>query len=567
VTERIEAMAEHDPRAGATAPATADGGGSAGDRSGLDEAPPSDPVLGARDRAMFAALTTLALVAMAAFGAYWLRIPDAWHLPAAYLLASALLLFHVASWIARWAGLPAMRRPRPRPPLAGARVAAVTTFVPYAEPIAMLERTVRAMVAMDVPHDTWVLDEGDEPGVRELCERLGARHFTRAGVERWQQPRGLFERRSKHGNHNAWLDAVGYERYDFVAAFDSDHVPEPGYLARLLGHFRDPRVAFVQSPQLYYNQEASFVARGAAEESYDYYSVHQVSAHGLGNPVLIGSHNIQRVTALREAGGVPAHDADDLVLTHIYRAAGWRGVYVPEILAMGTTPVDWQGYLRQQVRWARSVVDVKLRVLPALAGRLGAVERALGALHGAFYLRALTIPAAYLLLFYLLLIGGRPTFLAPAVLARLAALTLLLALVGRWRRRWALDPARERGVHWRALALQFAKWPFFLLALWRLLLGRPAPYAITRKIRHASPRRIVLWPHWLLAMIAPVVWIVGISWNGFADPVLTIAALVVTLGSAALAATEAIHFPPPYDPALYERRRAEMAEALGAPRE
>ena len=37
------------------------------------------------------------------------------------------------------------------------------------------------------------------------------------------------------------------------------------------------------------------------------------------------------------------------------------GVYVPEILARGLTPVDWTGYLVQQRRWAGSVLDIKLR--------------------------------------------------------------------------------------------------------------------------------------------------------------------------------------------------------------
>ena len=50
-----------------------------------------------------------------------------------------------------------------------------------------------------------------------------------------------------------------------------------------------------------------------------------------------------------------------MVMTFITGRTGWQGVYVPEILARGITPVDWMGYLRQQRRWARSVLDFKLR--------------------------------------------------------------------------------------------------------------------------------------------------------------------------------------------------------------
>ena len=63
-----------------------------------------------------------------------------------------------------------------------------------------------------------------------------------------------------------------------------------------------------------------------------------------------------------EVGGFAAHEADDLLITLRYRASRWEGIYLPEILALGMTPVDWDGYLRQQIRWVRSVIDIKLHV-------------------------------------------------------------------------------------------------------------------------------------------------------------------------------------------------------------
>ena len=56
------------------------------------------------------------------------------------------------------------------------------------------------------------------------CRALGVHHFTRRGVEKWNQPRGAFKARSKHGNYNAWLVAHGSE-YDFFISVDPDHVP------------------------------------------------------------------------------------------------------------------------------------------------------------------------------------------------------------------------------------------------------------------------------------------------------------------------------------------------------
>ena len=313
------------------------------------------------DYPLFVLLTGANLAAFAYFLEYCLRPEtraNAWALTAlaAPFLASAVL------YEGRWLSLPLMRHPQQVPIGEGRRVGVATTFVPGLEPIEMLEETVAALVALDYPHDTWVLDEGDDGQVGDLCRRLGARHFSRKHLPQYQQPTGPYEARTKHGNYNAWLAEVGFERYDLIAAFDPDHIPERDFLARVVGYFDDPGIGYVQTAQVYYNQNASFIARGAAEETYAYYSSVQASSYALGYPIVTGCHNTHRATALREVGGFAAHEADDLLITLLYRAHGWRGVYVPERLAVGITPVDWTGYLNQQRRWARSVLDVKFRL-------------------------------------------------------------------------------------------------------------------------------------------------------------------------------------------------------------
>ena len=57
-------------------------------------------------------------------------------------------------------------------PKVGWKVAVVTTVVPSAEPIEMLCETVKAIIDLDYPHDTWVLDEEDDEQVKALCREL-----------------------------------------------------------------------------------------------------------------------------------------------------------------------------------------------------------------------------------------------------------------------------------------------------------------------------------------------------------------------------------------------------------
>jgi hypothetical protein len=405
---------------------------------------------------------------------------------------------------------------------------------------------------MEYPHETWVLDEGDDPEVRQLCAHLGARHFSRKGIDRYQQPQGTFEARTKHGNYNAWLDAVGYRRHDFACAFDPDHVPEPQFLTRVLGYFSDPSVGYVQAAQFYYNQSASFVARGAAEETYAYYSSIQMSSYAIGYPIVTGCHNSHRVTALQEVGGFAAHEADDLLITIHYRGAGWKGVYVPERLAAGLTPTSPVDYLIQQRRWARSVLDVKLRLFPRLGRALPLRERVFSLVHGLYYLHGLASALSVGLLSFMLVTGLTPQVFAVRTGGRVLVLFAVLQLCDLFRQSFFLDRARERGIHWRAGLLRLTKWPQVLLALRDALAGPNSGYTMTRKV--SSARRYSAAPsHLLVAAIVAVAWSTGMARGVIHNDALTIGAAIAVALSLLVALSELRSFPPPYDDELAER--------------
>ncbi|HKP15433.1 MAG TPA: hypothetical protein VJT85_05190, partial [Gemmatimonadaceae bacterium] len=141
----------------------------------------SEVVLVGWSRIAFVLLTALLFVSIAFFASYWLQLPDHAAHPVLYAVASVGVAYLIGVWIAPWLSLARMSRPVPMPAPPGLRVAVVTTFVPGEESLELLEQSLAALVALDYPHDTWVLDEGDLPAARALCERMGARHFTRHG--------------------------------------------------------------------------------------------------------------------------------------------------------------------------------------------------------------------------------------------------------------------------------------------------------------------------------------------------------------------------------------------------
>ena len=510
----------------------------------------SEPVFTRLDYLAFTVLTAINAAAIGGFALYWMRL-DGWATSVVLWLATAVIVRNLSIHQMRWFTLLLMRRPLPRPARPGWRVAAVTTFVPEYEPLEMLEQTVEALVAMDYPHDVWVLDEGDDERVRALCRRLGAHHFSRRNRPDYQTKTGTFQTRSKHGNYNAWLHEHGFESYDLIAAFDPDHVPRPHFLTSVLGYFEDPEVGYVQAPQAYYNQKASFIARGAAEETYAYYSSIQMAYHGLGHPVVTGCHQTHRAAALHAVGGFAAHEADDLLLTLHYRAAGWKGVYVPQILARGLTPVDWAGYLTQQRRWARSVLDIKFRHYPRLAGRMVPLDRLVSLLHGLYYLQGLTALLALAVLLYIQATGHVPGFITYTTGAYAVGLLLILRLTDFYRQRFFLDRRAEWGVLWRASVLQLAKWPFLLIAFVDAVRGRKSSYVITPKIGTPERPYLLVWPHLLILLLLAAALVIGLMTGRGTDPSILAWTALTAFTSGLFIWSETRAFPAPYDRSLY----------------
>ncbi|HET6646675.1 MAG TPA: glycosyltransferase, partial [Pyrinomonadaceae bacterium] len=483
-----------------------------------------------------------------------------------FLILVGTFVLQLTLWQWRWLTLPLMRVPNPIPAAPGWRIAVAVTFVPGAESIEMLEKTVKALIEIDYPHDTWVLDEGDDAEVHELCKRHGARHFSRRHILRYQTESGPFKSQTKYGNYNAWLAEHGYSGYDLVAAFDSDHIPHPDYLHQVLGYFADETVAYVQPAQAYYNQHASFIAAAAAEETYAYYSSTQMTSFAVGFPILVGCHNTHRVTALRQIGGFAPHEADDMVMTLLYRASGWRGVYVPQILARGLTPVDWPSYLKQQRRWARSVLDFKIRVFPRYASRLPLLERVLTYLHGLYYLQGPFTALQISLLLFMLVTNLVPTGNGIFFLLQTGSIWLTVLICDFYQQRFFLDRRSEFGWHWRSAFVGLVKWPYFMLAFADAIRGKYGVYPITYKTPASRNATGFAITHAALLVLIGTAWVINF-FSGAAEFIpLHIAAGLTAISSLVATITSFRDFPPPYESEIYQRwnQRLEIDRPRGA---
>jgi cellulose synthase/poly-beta-1,6-N-acetylglucosamine synthase-like glycosyltransferase len=323
----------------------------------------------------------LVLTALLFVGSFlvWLMLPSHWpHGGDDTLVNVASIVMTVTTGIIGWfafvnvatlcrATLTA-RDPVPVHLPSGQRVAFLTTIVPEAESLELVRPTLEAALQIRHPGqlDVWLLDEGDDPDVKAMCAELGVRHFTRHGIERWNQPSGPHKARSKHGNYNAWLDAHGDE-YDFFASVDTDHVPLPNYLERMLGYFRDPDIGFVIGPQVYGNYD-NFVTKAAESQQFLFHALIQRAGNKYGAPMFVGTSNAVRIKALKQIGGLYDSITEDMATGfEIHRAKNpatgrkWRSVYTPDVLAVGEGPSAWTDFFTQQMRWSRGTYETILK--------------------------------------------------------------------------------------------------------------------------------------------------------------------------------------------------------------
>jgi cellulose synthase/poly-beta-1,6-N-acetylglucosamine synthase-like glycosyltransferase len=506
------------------------------------------PVFKASDYPAYIFLTAAILSAISWMIEGWMSKSPNPNEMVVFLAVSITFLYSYSIALFRWFLIPLMRRPKPMTPRTNLRVGVATTFVPGLESLDMLQITIQYLVDMDYPHETWVLDEGNDDEVKDLCDRLGVFYYTRNGKAHYQTRSGEFEKKTKHGNYNAWLDQVGYSKYDVIVGFDPDHVPDQHFLMAALGYFSDHAVGYVQLPQVYYNQSASFIACGAAQETYSYYSITQMSSYAFGFPIVTGCHNLHRTEALRGVGGFAAHDADDLLITLLYRSAGWRGVYVPEIHAKGLTPTDWPNYFSQQLRWARSVLDVKLRAFPELTTSMPATTRLMSFLHGFYYVQEGMIGFISTATLIFLLTGGmKAEFLSRDVILKFLVVGVVFLLADLWRQRFFLDPRKEWGFHVQAGILRFAKWPYLLMGLIDAIIGRKSPYTITLKIRSKERYKFFMWPHFFVAVLLSLAWITGHMMNHTINTYVLQASGIIILVSLLLVVSETWAYPDPFD--------------------
>lgn len=212
------------------------------------------------------------------WSAWWIAVPLV--VAETYSLVD-VALFGMTMWKAK-------RRDDPAPPAPGITVDVFVTT--YDEPVELVMRTAEAARDISYPHRTWVLDDGSRPDLAAAARAAGVGYIERS--EDWTDR----PRHAKAGNlNNALFQTDG----EFLLILDADQIPEPEILDRVLGHFEDPAVALVQTPQFFTNVTS---ADPLGSQAPLFYGPIQQGKDGWNAAFFCGSNAVLRRDALMQLG-------------------------------------------------------------------------------------------------------------------------------------------------------------------------------------------------------------------------------------------------------------------------
>ncbi len=435
-----------------------------------------------------------AIGALAGLGiASVLRLADWWFraghvaVPVLFALLSVAFWYGISRVVLGWINYAAIAKPVRRDATRGKSVAIFVTSSP-GEPPSMFEKTLDACSRIRYPHATYLLDDTRDERFVAIAARYDARHLELVGLPG-----------AKAGKINGALALTSEE---FILVLDPDHIPFPEFLERVVGYFDDPSIGFVQVSQAYYNQSRSFTATAAAEQTYAFYGPGQMGLFGHGAAVAIGANCTFRRAALASIGGHGIGLAEDLVTAVRLHAAGWKSVYVPEILSRGLVPEDLGSFFRQQLKWSRGVYEVVFAELPVAMRSLSWRQRLSYVTIGTYYLSGMTT-LLYLIFPYLYLWTGRQP--ASMRFAEFVAHGAPVAIAGIaiyfYVQKWMCDRSTETSIHWRGLALKLACWPIFVAGTALAVTRADVPYIPTSKEAVKGRFLRLAWPSLALMIL------------------------------------------------------------------
>ncbi|NJW54178.1 glycosyltransferase [Salinimicrobium oceani] len=377
------------------------------------------------------------------------------------------------------------------------KVDILTTYFP-GEPYQMIVTTLEAITKITYPHTAYLCDEANDPYLKRFCEENGIIHVTRDN-----------RKDAKAGNINNALRKVATG--EICVVLDPDHIPEPNFLDPIIPFFSDPEIGFVQIVQAYYNIKDTLVARGAAEQTFQFYGPMMMTLHSYGTVNAIGANCVFRRAALDSIGGHAPGLCEDMHTAMLLYSKGWKSVYLPEVLAKGLAPSNLTTYFKQQLKWARGTFDLLFKVYPKVFNQLTTRQKIhfgilpLHYLSGVMYLINFLIPIIALVFSITPWEGNLADFFLALLPVAFSAM-----LIRTFIQKWVIEK-EERGFHLTGGLLQINTWWIYILGLVYTIINKNVLYLPTPKQSEFNTNLKIVIPNIIVAGLSVSAIIYGLN--------------------------------------------------------
>src|SRR5437667_1854404 len=241
----------------------------------------------------------------------------------------------------------------------------VTVQLPIFNEVYVVERLLRSVSKLDYPRERLqiqVLDDSTDETRKitaDCAVELRKRGFD---VE-------LIHRADRTGFKAGALErGLATARGEFVCILDADFVPPPHLLRETVDFFTDPKVGMIQTRWGHLNRGYSLLTRVQAMFLDGHLVLEQTARSRSGRFFNFnGTAGLWRKSCIEEAGGWQ-HDTltEDLDLSYRAQLAGWKFIFLPDVVTPAELPVDMNGFKSQQHRWTKGSVQTCKKLLPTI---------------------------------------------------------------------------------------------------------------------------------------------------------------------------------------------------------
>jgi cellulose synthase/poly-beta-1,6-N-acetylglucosamine synthase-like glycosyltransferase len=226
----------------------------------------------------------------------------------------------------------------------------VTIQLPVYNEKYVVERLLEAVSRLDYPKDkleVQVLDDSTDETTSIILNKIESLHNGNLDIKH-------IHRENREGfKAGALQHGLKIAKGDFIAIFDSDFIPEPGFLQKTIYHFSDPSIGVVQTRWGHINKNYSLLTQLQAFGLDAHFSVEQRARNEAGSFINFnGTCGVWRKHCIEQSGGWSADTlTEDLDLSYRAQLAGWKFKYLEDVATPGELPVIMSAIKSQQFRW------------------------------------------------------------------------------------------------------------------------------------------------------------------------------------------------------------------------